>query len=67
MIFFASNCRIFLKKKYFWIIFIYTAKLGYNELGCNEHSVKKQIFQPQMLIYYTNHPGYNEPVPSCSL
>jgi hypothetical protein len=55
---------------------ICTVKLGYNELGYNEHSVitnkflgKIGHFTTQMTPVITKH-GYNEqkwPVPSCSL
>jgi len=39
-----------------------TVKLGYNELGYNEHSViTNKIFSPKLLFYYINQPGYNEP------
>ncbi len=48
-----------------------TVKLGYNELGYNEHSViTNKFFSPNWSFSYINQPGYNEhfqPVPSCSL
>jgi len=56
--------------------FSYTVKLGYNELGYNEHSViTNTMFSPKWPFYYTKQPGYNNPgyneqiwsVPSCSL
>ncbi len=38
-----------------------TVKLGYNELGYNEHSVMtSDFFSPKWLFYYINQPGYNE-------
>ncbi len=40
----------------------YTVKLGYNELGYNEHSViTNKMFSPKGPFYYTKQPGYNEP------
>jgi hypothetical protein len=53
-----------------------TVKLGYNELGCNEHSVITNKFLVQIGLFtiqidpVITNPGYNEqklPVPSCSL
>jgi len=39
-----------------------TVKLGYNELGYNEHLViTNKIFSPKWLFYYINQPDYNEP------
>ncbi len=39
-----------------------TVKLGYNELGYNEHSViTNKMFSPKWPFYYTKQPGYNEP------
>jgi len=36
-------------------------KLGYNELGYNEHSViTNKICSPKWPFYYLNQPGYNE-------
>jgi len=36
-------------------------KLGYNELGYNEHSViTNKLFSPNWSVYYINQPGYNE-------
>ena len=43
---------------------ISTVKLGYNEPTFNEHhplGYNEQIVQSQMIIYYTNEPGYNDP------
>ncbi len=41
----------------------YTVKLGYNELGHNEHSViTNKIFRPNWSFYYIYQPGYNEPL-----
>jgi hypothetical protein len=56
--------------------FYNTVKLGYNELGYNEHLViTNKLFGPNWSFYYINQPGYNgpgynehfQPVPSCSL
>ncbi len=57
-------------------IFSDTVKLGYNELGCNEHSVITNIFLSQIGHFSAQinpvitNPGFNEqncPAPSCSL
>jgi len=38
-----------------------TVKLGYNELGYNEHSViTNEFFSPEWSFYYINKPGYNK-------
>ncbi len=38
-----------------------TVKLGYNELGYNEHSViMNGFFSAKWSFYYINQPGYNE-------
>jgi len=38
-----------------------TVKLGYNELGYNEHSVITNIFfSPKWSVYCINQHGYNE-------
>ncbi len=41
--------------------YLTTVKLGYNELGYNEHSViTNKLFGPNWSFYYINQPGYNE-------
>ncbi len=45
----------------FYIPLWSTVKLGYNELGYNEHSViTNNFFSPKWSFYYINQPGYNE-------
>ena len=40
-----------------------TVKLGYNELGYNEHLVTaNKCFGSEWPLYYINQPGYNEPL-----
>jgi len=43
-------------------MFSSTVKLGYNELGYNEHLViTNEKFSPKWPFYNIKQPGYNEP------